>query len=93
MRRIEVVEGLSVRFPGRSQEFVEGVEIGLLAAALATSAPEIVMRLASGALEQAQQLAHELGYLTFPDTRAVDGDTVEVRFRSRSARPRLQLVR
>ena len=37
MRRIEIVEGLSIRFPNRSEEFLEGFEIGLMAASLAFS--------------------------------------------------------
>jgi hypothetical protein len=92
MRRVEVVEGLSVGFPGRDDAFTEGFEMGLLAAALATGAPEISLRFAPASLQQAQDLGRALGYAVFPDPRTGDASRVEVHFRSRLARPRLRVV-
>lgn len=62
MRRIEIVEGLSIRFPNRSGDFVEGVEIGLLAAALATHPARHAVDLTPGTVSQAQAFARSLGY-------------------------------
>lgn len=62
MRRIEIVEGLSIRFPNRSEEFLEGVEIGLMAASLAFSPARHVCELSESAVAQATDLARNLGY-------------------------------
>jgi hypothetical protein len=73
MRRIEIVDGLTVRFPNRSEEFLEGVEIGLLAAALALSPVRHAVDIAQGALAQATDFARSLGY------RVVEGPAAEGR--------------
>lgn len=62
MRRIEIVDGLSIRFPNRSDEFVEGVEIGLLAAALAAKPARHSADLTPRTVAQAEAFARSLGY-------------------------------
>lgn len=62
MRRIEIADGLSIRFPNRSDEFVEGVEIGLLAAALAAHPARHAADLTPGSVAQAEAFARSLGY-------------------------------
>lgn len=73
MRRIEIVEGLSIRFPNRSEEFLEGFEIGLVAAALAFSPARHVVDISEAAVTQAADLARNLGY------RVVEGPAAEGR--------------
>ena len=41
MGAIEVEPGLSVRFPGRSDDFAEGVEVGILSILMAQGMPDI----------------------------------------------------
>jgi hypothetical protein len=70
MRRIEIMDGLSVRFPNRSDEFVEGVEIGLLAAALAARPARHAADVTPRSVAQAEAFARSLGYrvVTGPET-------------------------
>jgi hypothetical protein len=90
MRRIEIADGLSVRFPKRSDEFVEGVEIGLLAAALAGGPARHLMDVSPVTVEQATAFARSLGYrvVTGP---ARDG-LVALTFMRGDVRPRFQVV-
>ncbi len=62
MRYIDVVPGLRLRFASRDENFDEGVEIGLLAAQLASGIVEFTMMLAAGTLDQARMLATNMGY-------------------------------
>lgn len=90
MRRIEIVEGLSIRFPNRSEEFLEGVEIGLMAAALAFSPARHVFELSQAAVAQAADLARNLGYRVV-EGPAVDGRVAMTLVRS-DMRPSLRVV-
>lgn len=90
MRHIHVVPGLRLRFAGRDETFDEGVEIGLLAAQLASGIAEFSMLLAAGTLDQARMLATNMGYRLHVTT--MDESTVEVMFLTSSRRPKLQLV-
>ena len=90
MRHIHVVPGLCLRFAGRDETFNEGVEIGLLAARLASGSAEFTMTLAVSTLDQARMLATNMGYRLH--VTMVDEGAVEVMFLTRSRRPKLQLV-
>ncbi|MCJ2121376.1 hypothetical protein [Methylobacterium sp. J-077] len=90
MRHIHVVPGLRLRFAGRDETFDEGVEIGLLAAQLASGVAEFTMTLAASTLDQARMLATNMGYRLHVTT--MDEGTVEVMFLTGSRRPKLQLV-
>ena len=90
MRPIHVEDGLTIRFPHRCAEFVEGVEIGLLAASLSTGAPRILSWLSPQVLEQAISLAAEMGYHNAEQTP--DGEWTCLEFRFGWARPTLKLV-
>ena len=90
MRRIQVEDGLSLRFPGRDEEFNEGVEIGILAVLMSTGQRGFTRWLSSANVEQARAIADKMGYrLT---TGEVDGGLVEAIFRTGRARPKLTLV-
>lgn len=90
MRRIEIETGLSLRFPGRSAEFDEGVEIGLLAANLAMSRAEFTLHLSPATLDQARALAERFGYRVH--TCSADDERIEVVFLTGRRRPKLTLV-
>ena len=62
MRLIHVEEDLRLRFPGRGEEFNEGVEVGLLIAGMASRRSELSIRIAAANLDQVQELATGLGY-------------------------------
>ena len=90
MRRIHVEDGLSVRFPGRSEEFNEGVEIGMLAVLMSSGQRGFTRWLSPANLEQARAIADRMGYrLTAGEA---DGDLTEAIFRTGRARPKLTLV-
>jgi hypothetical protein len=90
MRHIMLGDELRLRFPGRSAEFDDGVEIGALAAAMDMGQLEFRSSLSPGNLDQARALAAPLGYHMVEGAR--HGDSVEVTFRSKSIRPALKLV-
>jgi hypothetical protein len=79
-----------VRFPGRTEEFDQGVEIGILAVLMDFGAPEITRPIASTNLEQARALADKLGYRLLEGVSA-DGLTTVILHRAQT-RPALKLV-
>jgi hypothetical protein len=90
MRQIHLTDGTRVRFPGRNEEFDQGVEIGILAVLMDFGTDEIARPITSGNLEQARALADKLGYRLLEGAEA-DGMTTIVLRRAR-ARPALKLV-
>ena len=59
---VEVEPELRLRFPHRSAEFREGVEIGVLAGLMATGAPMFDHPVSVANLDQARELAVGMGY-------------------------------
>jgi hypothetical protein len=90
MRQIHLAEGLRLRFPGRTEEFDQGVEIGILAALMDHGLREFSRSIAETNLEQARALASKMGYRLVAGPSA-DG-LVEASFRYGRARPALKLV-
>lgn len=90
MRHVQIVQGLRVRFPGRSDDFDEGVEIGAVAALMATAGRTFSQRISSGSLDQIRPLAAQLGYRLVIESSG-DGWS-DVSFRMGPARPRLMLA-
>jgi hypothetical protein len=90
MRHIHLEEGLRLRFPGRSEEFDQGVEIGMLAVLMDQGSPEFTRWISRDNLDQARALARQLGY------HAVEGngdrDWASLTFRQGHAKPALRLV-
>lgn len=91
MTEVEVEDGLTVRFPGRESEFVEGVEIGLLLAELATGSVDVTRRIRSSNALQARELASSFGYRTVT-VGDDDARVLEMHFTKRRVRPRLMVV-
>lgn len=90
MRTINLADGLRLRFPGRGEDFDEGVEVGMIAALMSLGLHEFTRSLTPLALDQAREVAPKLGYHIAEECHE-DG-SVSVRFRFGVARPRLQLV-
>ena len=90
VRDIEIEDGLTIRFPDRDEQFVLGVEIGMLAALMGGGARSILRRISAGNLEQARRLAPKMGYRLEVEDR--EGEWVYVRLNDRTVRPKLRLV-
>jgi hypothetical protein len=81
MRRIEIGDGLDLGFPGRSADFREGFEIGLLAAALLYGAPTVTLGVSVRAIPEAAELARKLGYsMTRAPEQGSEPDAVDFVF-------------
>ncbi len=91
MRFVRIESGLRLRFPGRSDEFTDGVEIGASAAAMAVGGRKLIALVATANLDQVRALAESLGYTMFPG--AASGDYLETTLFKGSRRPSLQIVR
>ena len=90
VRRIHVEEGLSLRFPGRDEEFNEGVEIGILAILMSSEPRGFTHWISSANVAQARAIADKMGYRLTEG--ASDGELTEVILRSGRSRPALRLV-
>jgi len=90
MRQIHLTDGTRVRFPGRTEEFDQGVEIGILAVLMDFGTPEITRTISASNLEQARALADKLGYRLLEGVGA-DGLTTVI-LRRAQVRPVLKLV-
>jgi hypothetical protein len=90
MRRIHLTEEVTLRFPERSEEFDEGVELGILAASIEFGRTDRVW-IAATSCEQARALAEKMGYRVTEGP--VKGEWVEIGLRPEGRRPRLKLVR
>ncbi len=90
MRHIHLTDELRLRFPGRTEEFDLGVEIGAIAILMDMEITDFAQWLSSANLEQARELAAKMGYrLTEAWT---DGNWTKTVFRRGQARPQLTLI-
>jgi hypothetical protein len=90
MRHIHLADGLRLRFPGRDENFDQGVEIGILAVLMDSGTREFSRRISGANLEQARALAKQFGYHVVEGSEAEEW--VELLFRFGPARPQLKLV-
>jgi riboflavin synthase alpha subunit len=90
MREIHVEDGLCLRFPGRDEDFNEGVEIGIVAVLMGAGESGFTRCLATANLEQARSVAEKMGYHLV--TGRCDGLSTLVTFRAGPPRPKLALV-
>lgn len=91
MNDIAVEDGLTVRFPEREPDFIEGVEIGLLLALLASGQSDVMQTIRTSSLEQAQALAAQFGYRCIA-SRQDSSNRITVHVTNRRFRPRLVAV-
>jgi hypothetical protein len=90
MHHIHLTEGVRLRFPARSEDFDQGVEIGMLAVLMSQDNAEFVRRISGANLGQVRALADQFGYRLVEGPS--EGDWVELTFYNRTARPRLRVV-
>ena len=90
MQRIHLDEGVTLRFPGRDEEFAAGVEAGILAVHMDQQQPVITRWIADSNVVQLRVLADSLGYVLV--VGAKDQDMSFITLRRRGQRPRLSLV-
>jgi hypothetical protein len=91
MRHIHLEDQLRIRFPGRSADFDEGVEVGMIAALMALKVPNVSRWIAASTGSQIRSLAEKFGYRVIIDE---DGaDWWHVTLTNAKARPQLRVVR
>ena len=90
MRHIHLAEGLRLRFPGRSEEFAQGVEVGMAAALMESGLREFTRWISEQNLPQVRSLAEKLGYRLVEG--ASDAEWTHATFRFGQARPQFKLV-
>ena len=89
MRQIYVEDGLTVRFPGRDEEFNQGVEMGI-AIALMAARQSFTTWLSNTTIDQARELAGKMNFhLVSLQARA---STTQVAFRIGRPRPHLRVL-
>ena len=90
MRHIHLADGLRLRFPGQSEEFDQGVEVGMVAALMEGELREFARWISARNLEQVRSLAEKLGYRLIEG--ASDDGWTHATFRFGQARPQFRLV-
>ena len=90
MHHIHLADGVRLRFPARSADFDQGVEIGMLSVLMNQNAVEFTRRISAANLGQVRALAEQFGYRVIEGT--AEDDWVELSFYDRTARPRLRVV-
>ncbi|MET0528647.1 hypothetical protein [Microvirga sp. P5_D2] len=92
MRHIHLDEGLRLRFPGRSEDFDQGVEIGMLAVLMDQETPEFTRWIFKVNLSQVEAIARQMGYRVIEN--GGDEEWIDLTFRHHSvkSKPNLRLV-
>ncbi|HZH12150.1 MAG TPA: hypothetical protein VEZ24_17495 [Microvirga sp.] len=92
MRHIHLDEGLRLRFPGRSEDFDQGVEIGMIAVLMDQELLEFSRWISRANLGQVEAIAKQMGYRVIE--AGGDEEWVDITFRHNSvkAKPNLRLV-
>ena len=90
MRPIEVEDGLRLRFPGRNEDFDQGVEAGIAAVLMTVIGGEFTRPVATDNLEQLRTLAERLGYHILIGNSGAE--LTDVIFKTGRSRPKLTLV-
>jgi hypothetical protein len=90
MRHIHLTDGLRLRFPGRGEEFDQGVEIGALAVLMDIATPNVSRWIATANVEQARALAQKMDYRVAEG--ASEAGWTYVTLHRGPARPQLRLV-
>ena len=89
-RTIHLAEDCTLLFAGRSTEFADGVEIGILSAQMDHGISRLVRLIHSGNVEQLRSVAQKLGYRLI--LGATDGDHVHAHLQATKNAPTLRVV-
>jgi hypothetical protein len=92
MRHIHLDDGLRLRFPGRSEDFDQGVEIGMIAVLMDQGLTEFARWISRSNLSQVEAIARQMGYRI--EEGGGDEEWVDVTFLhgAAKAKPKLRLV-
>jgi hypothetical protein len=90
MRKIEIIDDVRLRFPGRDAEFDLGFEVGAVAVLIAQGAPLIERELSEAAVEQLRPIAETFRYVML--VRDGSGGMMEVSLMPKPLRPMLRVV-
>jgi hypothetical protein len=90
MRKIEIIDDVRLRFPGRGAEFDLGVEVGAISVLIAQGLPAIHREVSKAAAEQLRPIADQFRY-TLIATDAGE-DSMIVSLKPWSRRPLLRVV-
>ena len=92
MRHIHLDDCLRLRFPARSEDFDQGVEIGMIAVLMDQGIREFSRWISRGNLGQVEAIAKQMGYHTVEGNG--DAEWVDLTFRHgvAKAQPKLRLV-
>lgn len=91
MRKIHLDHEVRVRFPQRSADFDDGVEVGMLAALMTHGDPVITRWVSDRCVEQLQSLARRLSYRVASEPSPEAG-LCKVTLTSSAIRPKLRVV-
>jgi hypothetical protein len=89
MRQIYVEDGLTISFPGRDEEFDQGVEMGI-AIALMAAGQSFTTWLSNATIEQAEEVAHKMNFHL--ESLQTCAKASHVAFRIGRKRPRLTIL-
>ncbi len=89
-RHVHLEDDCTLRFPGRSEDFAEGVEVGILAAQMDLGVAPLTRRVGTNNVEQVRSLARRLGYRVL--VGATDGDWTRLELHRATDRPSLRVV-
>jgi hypothetical protein len=92
MRHIHLDDGLRLRFPGRSEDFDQGVEIGMIAVLMDQGLPEFSRWIARSNLSQVQAIAKQMGYRVEQDDGDEEWVAITFVYGTVKAKPKLRLV-
>jgi len=90
MRHIHLDDGMRLRFPSRSEDFDQGVEVGMIATLMDMGMSDFTRRISKANVDQIRPLATKFGYHLVEGEG--DEEWVEIAFRNGPARPKLKLV-
>lgn len=90
MRKIEILDDVRLRFPGRGAEFDVGIEVGAVSVLMAQGHPVIQRELSQAAAEQLRLIAEHFRYALIATDAGAGLMSVSLTLRSR--RPLLRVV-
>ncbi|KQS85008.1 MULTISPECIES: hypothetical protein [unclassified Rhizobium] len=90
MRKIEIIDDVRMRFPGRETEFDIGVEVGAMSVLIAQGTPIIERQMSKDALEQLRPIAERFRYVI--NATEAEGGLTSVYLSRWPKRPQLRVV-
>jgi len=86
MQIVHLSDSKKLRFPARCEDFVQGVEIGIVAALMDVPLIIFIKKISAANLDQVEALAEKMGYEI--EAGHQEEDWVELTFRHIASQPR-----